>query len=928
MPARCAWTSTFTKGSGYAVAHKDLAVDLPDNYAFTFRIRGESPPNHLEFKLIDATGENVWWCVRRDVRFPSRWETYKIKKRQIGFAWGPLGGGEITHVAAIEFAVTAGAGGTGSVWIDDLEMTPLPPESATPPTPTATATSHAEGGDPRFAVDGDSTTTWMSAGGDARQVLTLDLGVEREYGGVIIDWEPGHWASGYSLEASDDGGNWRLLRDVYAGNGGRDYHFLPETESRFLRLRTFLRGSGTDIGVREVIVEPLAWGASMESFFAAIAKDAPRGFYPRSIGGERIAWTVVGDTSGGREEGLLSEDGALETGKAGFSIEPFMFTGGRLLTWNDVHTSASLAQGGVPVPGVRWEHDDLDLEITPFVVDSVTAAELLGREDSRGVRGKYIVGRYRVHNRRETPQRVTLYLALRPFQVNPPTQFLNTPGGTAVIERLVLDGQGVRANGDRGLSSLTPFSAFGASSFDAGDIVADYLHGGRLPTRTEVVDPFGKASGALAYDLALAPRAEQEVDILVPLIAKPAAALDQAPTITVDEAEQRCRAAWLALRGEIEIIAPESARDLFDTMWAQLAYILINRDGAAIQPGSRSYERSWIRDGALTSSALLRLGHPEIVRAFIEWYAPNQYANGKIPCVVDTRGPDPVPEHDSSGEFIFLVAEYDRYVHDRAFLESMWPRVDRAAAYLDSLRRTRRTPEYLGPDTKRFYGLLPPSISHEGYSAKPMHSYWDDLFALRGFKDAVYLAGVLGLERDRGRLEAIRDEFARDLPRRLRPPSRSTGSTTCRGAPISGTSTRPRRRSRSTRSARRGSSPTRRCGGPSKGTGSSSPTVATGPRHGRRSPRTRSATSAPSSSSDGGTERRSCCASSSITGTRPSGSSGRRWSGGSRGCRGSSATFPTRGSDPTTSAPSWTCWRTNGTRMAPSFSGRGFRTPG
>jgi hypothetical protein len=63
----------FTKGSGYAVAHKDLSVELPDNYAFTFRIRGQSPPNHLEFKLIDATGENVWWCVRRDVHFPSRW---------------------------------------------------------------------------------------------------------------------------------------------------------------------------------------------------------------------------------------------------------------------------------------------------------------------------------------------------------------------------------------------------------------------------------------------------------------------------------------------------------------------------------------------------------------------------------------------------------------------------------------------------------------------------------------------------------------------------------------------------------------------------------------------------------------------------------------------------------------------------------------
>jgi len=43
-----------------------------------------------------------------------------------------------------------------------------------------------------------------------------------------------------------------------------------------------------------------------------------------------------------------------------------------------------------------------------------------------------------------------------------------------------------------------------------------------------------------------------------------------------------------------------------------------------------------------------------------------------------------------------------------------------------------------------------------------MHSYWDDLFALRGYKDAAWLAGRLGLP-ERARIEAARDTFARDL---------------------------------------------------------------------------------------------------------------------------------------------------------------------
>jgi hypothetical protein len=224
------------------------------------------------------------------------------------------------------------------------------------------------------------------------------------------------------------------------------------------------------------------------------------------------------------------------------------------------------------------------------------------------------------------------------------------------------------------------------------------------------------------------------------------------------------REAWREATGRVGFPRyPEKARVAIESVQSQLAYILVERAGPALQPGARSYARSWIRDGALTASALLRLGHPETVAEFIEWYAPHQYANGKIPCVVDHRGADPVPEHDSNGEFIFLVAEYIRYTGDTGLAERMWPRIEGAAAYLDSLRRERRTPEYRAPDKIEFFGILPPSISHEGYSAKPMHSYWDDFFALRGFRDAVFLAEYLGREEAAGHHAAIRDEFALDL---------------------------------------------------------------------------------------------------------------------------------------------------------------------
>ncbi|HEU5075725.1 MAG TPA: hypothetical protein VFU02_16145, partial [Polyangiaceae bacterium] len=64
---------------------------------------------------------------------------------------------------------------------------------------------------------------------------------------------------------------------------------------------------------------------------------------------------------------------------------------------------------------------------------------------------------------------------------------------------------------------------------------------------------------------------------------------------------------------------------------------------------------------------------------------------------------------------------------------------------------------------RHYFGLLPPSISHEGYSDKPGYSYWDDFWALIGYEDAAYLARELGKGEAAVRFEAQRDEFRREL---------------------------------------------------------------------------------------------------------------------------------------------------------------------
>jgi len=58
---------------------------------------------------------------------------------------------------------------------------------------------------------------------------------------------------------------------------------------------------------------------------------------------------------------------------------------------------------------------------------------------------------------------------------------------------------------------------------------------------------------------------------------------------------------------------------------------------------------------------------------------------------------------------------------------------------------------------------MPESISHEGYSSRAVHAYWDDFWTLRGLKDAASLARLMRDEIRAARYSALREAFSRDL---------------------------------------------------------------------------------------------------------------------------------------------------------------------
>jgi hypothetical protein len=221
--------------------------------------------------------------------------------------------------------------------------------------------------------------------------------------------------------------------------------------------------------------------------------------------------------------------------------------------------------------------------------------------------------------------------------------------------------------------------------------------------------------------------------------------------------------AWQARIVRVGLHVPAAQRACVEALRTASAHILVNRVGPALHPGPRRYARSWIRDGAVMAAALLRTGHAREVRDFLRWYSAYQAPDGNVPCCVDAKGPDWLAEHDSHGQLPFAVAEYFRFSGDRALAAELAPHVWKAADYLARLRAQRTTPEYDAPGKRARRGLLPESVSHEGYLAHPVHSYWDDFWALRGLADAAALARALG-EPDRARrLETERAALEKSL---------------------------------------------------------------------------------------------------------------------------------------------------------------------
>jgi hypothetical protein len=729
----------FHSVSGYAVLRHALPVQWPAAFALELRVKGRGAVNDLQVKLVDASGDNVWWVNRPAFPLPRSLADLTFRNRHFSFAWGPAADRTLRRTETLELAVAARQGGKGTLCVSRVRVLERDPDPAVWPEPLVRRQPGA---------------------------LDLDYRRTREFNGLALQWPGPARPVSYEVLASEDARSWRLLRRVQRGSGGFEVLFLPETEARVLRIRLRDAGGRGEPPARAAPVVQLRDSRQWPDLNAALselARHLPRGDVPRAFLGEQNYWALVGVDGGGERSALLSEDGALELGRGGFSVEPAVLTDeGRLLTWADVEIAHSLREGYLPIPEVRWKHAELGLRVEAAADGPAGAPQVLVR--------------YALTNTGSTARTFTLLLAVRPWQVNPPQQFLNTPGGVRRIDRLRWQAPRLSVNGGAGPSFAEAPDRVTAAPGEAGVELRALLD---APALTELSDAQGQASALLQWTLRLRPGETRVVTWTAPLGGAPEISPPRAET--VDERLERVTAGWRARLNRTELDLP-ACPQVADTLRTALAQILMSRNGAALKPGTRAYARSWIRDGAMMVSGLVRVGQVDVARDFVDWFAGYVYPSGKVPCCVDARGADPVPENDSDGQYLYAVAEVWRHSRDEAFLARHWPVVQRVVAHLESLRRSTRTDGFRAGHPDNLRGLMPPSISHEGYADKPAFSYWDDFWAVRGYQDAVVIARAMGQPQAAAEWARWGDELQDDLARSVDATARRFGMDTIAGA--------------------------------------------------------------------------------------------------------------------------------------------------
>jgi hypothetical protein len=591
--------------------------------------------------------------------------------------------------------------------------------------PLIETSSYIEGHPPSNIMDGNFDSFW-SPDKSAPQSIIIDLKEEKGLGGFQLFWGE-NYAKSYEILISQGKEDWRKVFETENSRGGIDFCYIDRSKARYIKIIA-KESSQEGFSLREVLLKGPNEHLTAQRQYEVLAFESPEGFFPGWLYKKQVFWTVTG-IQAGSEASIISSDGTIEPYEGSFTIMPHLYIDGQFITSNDCAVSQSLKDSYLPIPSVHWDYGELILNQKMFTAD----------EDNTST--TFVI--YELKNKTSARKEGSLYLTIRPIQLNPPWQHGRLPAIRSIEYVPDRRNPTVKINNEEALVLLEEPDGFGATSLNKGDIIT-YVFVDKLPEEKMAIDTEGLCSSAIRYSFNLRPNESKKFFFVLPL-GRAKSIKEGFSRREIKSSLKETERYWRTKLSRFDIDIPQE--ELVNVMKANLAYLLINKDGSAIQPGSRNYARSWVRDSSVMSAALLRVGFYKEVRDYLDWVTRAQKPSGEMPPILESTGQitpfaDTWTEWDGQGAYVFAVAEYYRFTKDKEFLEEKFPYVVKALKFLEDLRKQRLTDQYKGT---YYYGILPESNSHEGYFPA-MHSLWDDFWALKGWKDGQFIARVLGRE--------------------------------------------------------------------------------------------------------------------------------------------------------------------------------------
>ena len=159
-----------------------------------------------------------------------------------------FGYGRLDLLSALSWAGTAPTSTPPPTFTPSPTLMPSPTPTSVPHTnlalnqPVTVSSSQDSAHDGSMSVDGNLSSQWQTQKVKGRNApstewIEVDLGTSQNVGQVVLEWDS-YYATGYSIQVSNNGSTWSTVFNTSSGNGGSESITFNTVQARYLRMNS------------------------------------------------------------------------------------------------------------------------------------------------------------------------------------------------------------------------------------------------------------------------------------------------------------------------------------------------------------------------------------------------------------------------------------------------------------------------------------------------------------------------------------------------------------------------------------------------------------------------------------------------------------------------------------------------------------------